>query len=127
MFVLVAQLYPDSLWPHGLWPTRLLCPWNSPSRNSGVGCHSLLQIFPTQGSNLVSYIAGRFFTVWAMKEVIWWQPWKHYYYKKPISPYPTNFHMWITKLSLMFLSCFVLWIFHNDFLDKQLPPILYII
>ena len=27
-------------------------PWNSPGKNSGVGCHSLLQgIFPTQGQN----------------------------------------------------------------------------
>ena len=27
---------------------RLLCPWNSPSKNTGVGCHSLLQgMFPT--------------------------------------------------------------------------------
>ena len=31
---------------------RLLCPWDSPGKNTGVGCHSLLQgIFPTQGSN----------------------------------------------------------------------------
>ena len=31
---------------------RLLCPWNSPGKNTGVGCHALLQgIFPTQGSN----------------------------------------------------------------------------
>ena len=30
---------------------RLLCPWNSSGKNTGVGCHSLLQgIFPTQGS-----------------------------------------------------------------------------
>ena len=43
----------DSLWPHGLWPARLLCPWDSPGKNTGVGCHALLQgIFPTQGSNL---------------------------------------------------------------------------
>ena len=29
--------------------TRLLCPWNSPGKNTGVGCHSLCQgIFPTQ-------------------------------------------------------------------------------
>ena len=29
-----------------------VCPWNSPGKNTGVGCHSLLQgIFPTQGSN----------------------------------------------------------------------------
>ena len=38
---------------HGLWPTRLLCSWNSPGKNTGVGSHSLLQrIFLTQGSNL---------------------------------------------------------------------------
>ena len=31
---------------------RLPCPWNSPGKNTGVGCHSQLQgIFPTQGSN----------------------------------------------------------------------------
>ena len=41
-----------SLWCHELYPTRLLCPWNSPGKNTGVGCHFLLQgIFPTQGSN----------------------------------------------------------------------------
>ena len=32
----------DSLRPHGLQPTRLLCPWNSPGKNTGVGCHFLL-------------------------------------------------------------------------------------
>ena len=26
-----------------LQPTRLLCPWNSPGKNTGMGCHSLLQ------------------------------------------------------------------------------------
>ena len=42
----------DSLRPHGLLPTRLLRPWDSPGKNTGVGCHFLLQgIFPTQGSN----------------------------------------------------------------------------
>ena len=30
----------------------LLCPWDSPGKNTGVGCYFLLQgIFPTQGSN----------------------------------------------------------------------------
>ena len=43
----------DSLQPHGLQPARLLCPWDSPNKNTGVDCHSLLQrVFPTQGSNL---------------------------------------------------------------------------
>ena len=33
----------DSLPPHGLSPTRLLCPWDFPDKNAGVGCHFLLQ------------------------------------------------------------------------------------
>ena len=36
-----------------LVPVRLFCPWDSSGKNTGVGCHSLLQgIFLTQGSNL---------------------------------------------------------------------------
>ena len=38
-----------------LWTvaTRLLCPWDSPGKNTGVGCYAILQrIFLTQGSNL---------------------------------------------------------------------------
>ena len=47
----VAQSCP-TLGPHGLKAARLLCPWDSPDKNTGVGCHSLLQgIFPTQGSS----------------------------------------------------------------------------
>ena len=43
----------DSLRPNGLQPARLFCPWDFPGKNTGVGCHFLLQrIFPTQGSNL---------------------------------------------------------------------------
>ena len=42
-----------SLRPNGSQPTRLLCPWNSPGKNTGVGWYSLLQgIFLIQGSNL---------------------------------------------------------------------------
>ena len=56
----------DSLQPHGLQPTRLLCPWDFPGKNTGVGCHFLLQgNFLTQGLNWVSRTAGRFFTIWA--------------------------------------------------------------
>ena len=54
----------DSFWPHGLKPQRLLSPWDSPGKNTGVGCHFFPQgIFLTQGSNQVSCIAGRFFTI----------------------------------------------------------------
>ena len=47
-----AWLSHVSLWRHGLQPTRLQCPWDFPGKNTGLGCHFLLQgIFPTQGSN----------------------------------------------------------------------------
>ena len=50
--VLSCSVVSDSLWPHGLQPARLLSLWDSPGKNTGVGCHSHLQgIFPTQGSN----------------------------------------------------------------------------
>ena len=64
----------DSLQPHGLWGsmadyiladsskmlaetvrtlcrTRLLCPWDSPDKNTGVGCYSLLRDLPNPGFN----------------------------------------------------------------------------
>ena len=33
----------DSVQPHRWQPTRLPCPWDSPGKNTGVGCHFLLQ------------------------------------------------------------------------------------
>ena len=42
----------DSVRPHRRQPTRLPHPWDSPGKNTGVGCHFLLQgIFLTQGLN----------------------------------------------------------------------------
>ena len=50
--VLSCSVVSDSLRPYGLQSARLLCPWDSPGKKTGVGCHALFQgIFPTQGSN----------------------------------------------------------------------------
>ena len=50
--VCLCSVTSDSVWPYGMWPTRLLCPWGSPGKNTGVGCHFLPRgIFLTQGSN----------------------------------------------------------------------------
>ena len=51
--VLVSQSCPTLCDPVNWLATRFFfCPWNSPGKNTGVGCHSLLQgIFPTQGLN----------------------------------------------------------------------------
>ena len=59
----------NSLRPHGLQPTRLLCPWDSPGKNTGVGCHALLKgIFPTQGLSPGLPQSGRFFPVIATRK-----------------------------------------------------------
>ena len=48
----VAQSCPSLCQPLDCSPTRLLGPWDFPGKNTGVGCHALLQgIFPTQVSN----------------------------------------------------------------------------
>ena len=50
--VLSRPVMSDSLQPHKLEPARFLCPWDSSGKNTGVGCHFLLQgIFLTQESN----------------------------------------------------------------------------
>ena len=59
----------DFLRVYGLQPTRLLCPWDSPGKNTGVDCHFRFQgIFPIQRLNLISCSAGRFYTIWATRD-----------------------------------------------------------
>ena len=50
----------DSLRAHGLQPARLLCPRDSPGKNTGVGCHALLQgHLPDPGLELGSPAPGK--------------------------------------------------------------------
>ena len=44
----------DSVQPHRWKPTRLLCPWYSPSKNTGVGCHFLLQCMKVKSESEVA-------------------------------------------------------------------------
>ena len=54
----VCSVVSDSLRPHGLQPVRLLCPWDSPGKNTGVGCHVLLQgIFPPKDQTRISFVS----------------------------------------------------------------------
>ena len=49
----VASIISESLRPHGLQPARLLCPWDAPGKDTGVGWRFLLWgMLPTEGSNL---------------------------------------------------------------------------
>ena len=57
-----AQSFP-TLQPHGLQPTRLLCPWDSPGKNTGVGCQFLLllDLGIKLAISFVSCIGGQIF------------------------------------------------------------------
>ena len=44
----------NSVRPHRRPPTRLLCPWDSPGKNTGVGCHFLLQCMKVKSESEVA-------------------------------------------------------------------------
>ena len=50
----VASVVSDSVRPHGLQPTRLLRPWDSPGKNTGEGCHFLLQCMKVESESEVA-------------------------------------------------------------------------
>ena len=47
----------DSVRPHSPQPTRLPRPWDSPGKNTGVGCHFLLQCMKVKSESEVSVLA----------------------------------------------------------------------
>ena len=47
----------DSVWPHRWQPTRLPRPWDSPGKNTGVGCHFLLQCMKLRSLSHVRLLA----------------------------------------------------------------------
>ena len=66
---LVAQPCPTFWDPMDCSPPGSSVHGDSPGKNIEVGCQALLQgIFPTQGSNQVSRIAGGFLTIWATRD-----------------------------------------------------------
>ena len=46
----------DSVRPHRRQPTRLPHPWDSPGKNTGVGCHFLLQCMKVKSESEVSQL-----------------------------------------------------------------------
>ena len=50
----VASVVSDSEWPHRRQPTRLPSPWDSPGKNTGVGCHFLLQCMKVKSEREVA-------------------------------------------------------------------------
>ena len=49
-----AAVVSDSMRPHRWQPTRLRHPWDSPGKNTGVGCHFLLQCMKVKSDSEVA-------------------------------------------------------------------------
>ena len=92
----VSQLRPILVTPWTV-PARLFCPWGSPGKKTGVGCHFLLQeIFLTQGSNLqmIYYITLNLENYNRSKEL---DLWKH---TNPSSNHsPATYFLWDQEYS----------------------------
>jgi len=54
LLLLSRSVMSDSLRPHRRQPTRLPRPWDSPSKNTGVGCHFLLQYMKVKSESEVT-------------------------------------------------------------------------
>ena len=56
------------MWPHRRQPTRLCCPWDSPGKNTGVGCYFLLQCMKVKSESEVaqSWLTLRDPTDWSL-------------------------------------------------------------
>ena len=52
----VASVLSDSVWPRRWQPTRLHRPWDSPDKNTGVGCHFLLQCMKVKSESEVAQL-----------------------------------------------------------------------
>ena len=50
----VASVVSNSVWPHRWQPARLFHPWDSPEKNTGVGCHFLLQYMKVRSESEVA-------------------------------------------------------------------------
>ena len=50
----ITSVVSDSVWPHRRQPTRLPRPWNFPGKNTGVGCHFLLQCMKVKSESEVT-------------------------------------------------------------------------
>ena len=104
MLCLVAQLYPTLCQPMDCSPPGSSVHGDSPGHNTGLGCHALLhRIFPTQGSNQVSCIAGWFFLSAELPRKP--QNWRHY-----LNPglskllYPWSHNCGFRKSNTLFMS-----------------------
>ena len=92
----------NSLRAHGLYPARLLCPWNSPGKNTDHQFHSPGNLL---GLNLGLLCHRWIFTVWATREANWHEA-------------PATIQLPCHNLTLSYLLCIPLYVSHHPCLPS---------
>ena len=104
----------NSLRPHGLYPTSLLCPWDSPVKNTGAGCHSLLQgIFLNQEWNLGLLHCRQILYFLSLQRIICYNANFYYYGLKNEFPPPRSdrrYRNYIRKVQIVVSLTFVVFL-----------------
>ena len=67
-----CSVVPDSLRSHGLQPTRVLCPWDFPGKDTGVGCHFLLQYIHMCVCICIYIWRPKYFKIWILEKFKSW-------------------------------------------------------
>ena len=101
----------SSLWPHGPQPTRLLCSWDFPGKNTGVGCHFLFQgIFPNQGLNPFPCKSPALqvdFHHWTIGEALLFSELPGVFHYLLLTPFFGNYILYFWRLQNWWPSCCV--------------------
>ena len=92
----------NSVRSHRQQPTRLLCPWDSPGKNTGVGCHFLLQCVKVKSLSRLRLLAT---------------PWTVAYQAPPSTGFPRQEY----RGGLLFPSPIYIYIFFFSFFLMQDP------
>ena len=97
----------DFVWPHRRQPTRLPRPWDSPGKNTRVGCHFLLQCIKVKSEREVAQLCPTLLTPWT---AAYQAPpsmgfsRQEYWSGLPLPP-PMKYEEFIKSFFLVFLIC----------------------
>ena len=99
----VTSVMSDSVRHHRLQPTRLPRPWDSPGKNTGVGCHCLLQCMKVKSLSLVRLLVTPWTAACQAPPSMGFS--RQEYWSGVLLPCPSDCSM-ISKLKLLFCCVF---------------------
>ena len=106
--VLLTESCPPLCNPMDCSPARLLCPWNSPGKDTGVGSDTFLQgSFPTQDQTLSPVLQADSFPFWATRMLFNWH-----------SPTVNNYLLFGFSILMSYISCINIYIYIFKSIDN---------